>query len=290
MPEITLRNVTQQMNSQYTKAKFWKCALQVNPASYSSEYRGKDHGMNEEEYNHELVRLANSNDVKIIGLANHGNVDGMEAIKKIMNEHGIIVFPDFEIASSEKAHFVCLFKEETTRDELVGYIGKMELEPNNPTRPSKLSAEQIINKIIDLEGFIYAAHCTDDNGVLSLKLNHVWMSPNLKAAQIPGSLEDLNRNNEYSYYQILQNKTPEYKRQSNIAIINAKDVERPQTLSDPKASCLIKMTRPCFESFKLAFHDPESRVRLNSDVAEKHYSCIESLKVTGGYLDGIQIE
>ncbi|MGH6820371.1 MAG: AAA family ATPase, partial [Methylocella sp.] len=75
-----------------------------------------------------------------------------------------------------------------------------------------------------------------------------------------------------------------------IAIINAKDIEQPETLANPRASCLIKMTRPCFESFKLAFQDPESRVRLNSDVSEKYYSRIERLKVTGDYLDGLQIE
>ena len=86
------------------------------------------------------------------------------------------------------------------------------------------------------------------------------------------------------------NNTPEYKRENRVAIINAKDVETPETLANLKSSCLIKMTRPCFESFKLAFQDPESRVRLNSDIAEKYYSRIESLKITGGYLDEVQIE
>jgi hypothetical protein len=40
--------------SDYTRAKYWKCALQVNPASYIN-YRGGDHGMSEYEYNRELV-------------------------------------------------------------------------------------------------------------------------------------------------------------------------------------------------------------------------------------------
>ncbi len=86
------------------------------------------------------------------------------------------------------------------------------------------------------------------------------------------------------------NNTPEYQREHPIAVINAKDVAKPEDLANQRASCLIKMTKPCFESFKLAFQDPESRVRLNSDVAEKYYSRIEQLKVIGGYLDGVQIE
>ena len=50
------------------------------------------------------------------------------------------------------------------------------------------------------------------------------------------------------------------------------------------------MTKPGFEAFKLAFQDPESRVRLNSDVEEKYYSQLTNLKITGGYLDNLCIE
>lgn len=277
------------MSEHYTKAKFWKCALQVNPAGYIA-YRGSDHGMTEEQYNQELVRIAKENNIKVIGLADHGNVDGMDAIRTIMNENGVLVFPGFEIASSEKAHFVCLFSEKTTRDELLGFMAKLDIDKSNPTHPSKLSAEQIFSKIDSLRGFIFAAHCTDDNGVLYRKLNHIWKNPLLKAVQIPGMLDDLKTDEGNGYRQILLNNTPEYKRETKVAIINAKDVEKPETLGNPKASCLIKMTKPSFESFKLAFQDPDSRVRLNSEVTEKFYSLIESLKITGGYLDGLQID
>ncbi len=106
------------MSEQYTKASFWKCALQVNPVGYIA-YRGAGHGMTEEEYNQELVRIAKENDIKVIGLADHGNVDSIDAIRNIMDENGILVFPGFEIASSEKAHFVCLFSENTTTSELI---------------------------------------------------------------------------------------------------------------------------------------------------------------------------
>ncbi|MBL6987731.1 MAG: AAA family ATPase, partial [Methylobacter sp.] len=229
---------------------------------------------------------------KVIGLADHGNVDSIDAIRNIMDENGILVFPGFEIASSEKAHFVCLFSENTTTSELNRYLGSLELlDPENGVQPSKLSAEQLLKKVEeDFKGFAFAAHCTDDNGVLYRKLNHVWKNALLKAAQIPGTLDELKNQQCNGYRQMLLNNEPEYKKELPIAIINAKDVAIPDDLANPKASCLIKMTRPSFESFKLAFQDPESRVRLNSDVSEKYYSRIEILKVTGGYLDGVHIE
>ena len=56
--------------SSYTRARFWKCALQVNPSEYI-RFRGEDHGMQEAEYNAQLVHYAKENAIKVIGLAHH---------------------------------------------------------------------------------------------------------------------------------------------------------------------------------------------------------------------------
>lgn len=278
------------MTDSHTKAQFWKCALQVNPAGYIS-YRGTDHGMAEDQYNQRLVQVALENGIKVVGLADHGNVDGVDSIRTAMNLQGILVFPGFEIASTEKAHFVCLFPESTTKDQLHRYLGALGLtDPANGVWPSNLGGNDLLQKVEELGGVIYAAHCTDDSGVLRQRLVHVWRNPLLKAAQIPGSLDDLKNGDGNGYRKILLNNDPAYTRDLPVGIINAKDVAEPDDLANPKASCLIKMTKPCFASFKLAFQDPESRVRLNSDVSEKYYSRIERIKFTGGYLDGVEIE
>lgn len=276
-------------SNKYCRARFWKCALQVNPAGYIA-YRGTDHGLSAEEYNRRLLDVALENDIKVIGLADHGNVDGVNAIRDLLNPQGIIVFPGFEICSTEKVHFVCLFAEDTTEQQLQRYLGALGLtNPADGVWPSNLTGNDLLAKIEELGGFVYAAHCTDDSGLLRQKLLHVWKNPLLKACQIPGTLDELKNDEGNAYRLILQNKNAEYYREPAIAIINAKDVAVPDDLANPKTSCLIKMTTPSFDSFKLAFQDPESRVRLNSDVQQKYYSCIEQLKVTGGYLDGLDV-
>lgn len=273
----------------YTKAQFWKCALQVNPSGYL-QYRGAEQQLSEDEYNRQLLNVALENHIKVIGIADHGNVDAVDSIRSLMNEHGIIVFPGFEIASTEKAHFVCLFPEDTTTTQLNRYLGELGLsDPSDGVRPSRYGGQAILRRVEDLNGFSYAAHCTDASGVLRQNLVHVWQDPLLKAAQIPGSMEDLKNEQNQGYRQILLNKDPNYRREIPVAIINAKDVASPEDMANPKASCLIKMTRPSFESFKLAFQDPGSRVRLNSDRSEKYFSRIEKLKIIGGYLDGVEI-
>lgn len=247
--------------------------------------------MNEEQYNQELLRICKEEGIIVIGLANHGNVDGINAVRKIMSQNDIVVFPGFEISSSEKAHFVCLFPETTTEDDLNRYLGSLGLtNSENDVWPSNLGGNDLLKKVNELGGFAYAAHCTEGSGVLSRRLHHVWQNSLLKAAQIKGTLEDLKNQGEDGYCQILLNKTPEYQRERPVALINAKDVAQPDDLHKPETCCLIKMTKPCFSSFKQAFLDPESRVRLLSEVPEKYYSCIESIKFTGGYLDGLELE
>jgi hypothetical protein len=278
------------MSESYTKAQFWKCALQVNPASYIA-YRGQEQSLSEDDYNQQLLQVCKDENIKVLGIADHGNVDGIEAIGSVMAPEGILVFPGFEIATTEKAHFVCLFSESTSKDHLNRYLGALGLtNPDNGVWPSNLGGNDLLSKVDELGGFCYAAHCTDDSGLLKQKLIHIWKNELLKAAQIPSAIDDLKTEDSNGYRQILLNKNTEYQRETPIAIINAKDVEKPETLKNPKASCLIKMTTPSFEAFKLAFQDPESRVRLNSDVSEKFYSRIESLSITGGYLDGLHID
>ncbi|MBW7876456.1 MAG: AAA family ATPase [Candidatus Cloacimonetes bacterium] len=278
------------MSETYTKAQFWKCALQVNPASYLT-YRGQEQSLSEQEYNQRLLQVCLDENIKILGIANHGNVDGIDAIRAIMKPKGILVFPGFEIATTEKAHFVCLFSDNTNTHQLNRYLGRLGLTNlADGAWPSNLGGKDLLAIVEELGGFCYAAHCTSDSGILKQKLVHVWKNELLKAAQIPATIDDLKTDECHAYRQILLNKDTSYKRETPIAILNAKDVERPETLKDLRATCLIKMTTPSFEAFKLAFQDPESRVRLNSDVSEKFYSRIESLSVTGGYLDGLHID
>ena len=132
------------MSEEYTKACFWKCALQVNLADYI-QYRGQNHGLTEEEYNQQLLTICLDEGIKVLGIADHGKVTGVDAIRALMTKHDIVVFPGFEIASSEKVHFVCLFPEDLAIQQLERYLGNLKLlDPENGVCPSSLSVEQLI--------------------------------------------------------------------------------------------------------------------------------------------------
>ncbi|MDW7745485.1 TrlF family AAA-like ATPase [Halomonas sp.] len=278
------------MNATYTGAKFWKCALQVNPYRYAETYRSQPHGLTEEVYNQQLVEICLEEGIKVLGIADHGSVEDIAAIRRAAEPHGIVVFPGFEIASSEQAHFVCLFPEDMDLRELHGQMTVgLGIDTQNPEAPVNKTAQQVLQKVKDLGGFVFAAHATNDDGVLKQRLHNIWKLPELTAAQIPGSVEDLKPAENGFFYKVVRNKDENYKRDNPLAIINARDIEKPESLRHLSASCLIKMTRPCFASFKQAFLDPESRIRLNSDAPQHHASAIEEVEVVGGYLDGLDI-
>ena len=207
-------------------AQFYKCALQVNPYDYI-KYRGQEHYFKEEEYNQLIYENCKKSGIKVVGLANHGDVQNSERLRNYLQEKGIIVFPGFEISTSERVHIVCLFDENTSQNQLERYLGSLELtDPTDGISPSKLSFIQIAKKIEEIGGFWYAAHVTQDNGVLKLQQYPIWQSSLLKAAQIPAKRNEV----ESNYINILKNKEPHYKKDTPFALINAKDVSKPEDI------------------------------------------------------------
>ena len=278
-------------DTQYTQARFWKCALQVNPPGYSQRYRGQDHGMSAEAYTGALLEVCQQHEIKVIGLADHGGVQDVDTVRNALSPHGIVVFPGFEISSTERIHMVCLFDEDTTTEELHRILGKLELmDPDERVAPSRLGCLRIAEIIHEQEGFWFAAHVTGTGGLLRLHgdgggLPHVWKDDRLvRAGQIPGAIEDLPE----KYQSIVRNENPDYRRARPITVINAKDVAKPEDLADASTATFIKMTRPSFAAFLVAFKDPESRVRLGHQMKEHFYSRIDSVRIEGGYLDGLE--
>lgn len=269
-------------------ATYYKCALQVNPYSYSM-YRGNKVDSSEEEnYNNEVLKKCQENNIRVVGLADHGNIDSSDSLRSKLEENNIVVFPGFEIMSAEKIHMVCLFPPEKSNSELNRFLGALGLdnasEGNETSSKTCLDIAEQVNKQC---GFWYAAHITSDNGILKLgKLNNIWKNPCLIAAQIPDSKENI----DPRYKNIIKNTDPQYKRNKMPALINACDIEKPADLEKDTAVTLVKMSMVSFDSFKVAFKDPDSRVKLISEMEQSYQSCIKHMSVSGGYLDEMSVD
>lgn len=265
-------------------AEFYKCALQVNCYDYIKN-RGQEHLYSEEEYNNDILKYCKEENIKIVGLADHATITQQAKLKRLLIENNIIVFNGFEIASSEKIHIVCLFPEDAKEETIIKCMGALEIEEQSSL--SSKTILEIINIVEDrYNGICYLAHITDENGILDKgKMNHIWKDEKVKICQINSTIEQIDN----KYKNIVNNTDPQYKREKEMVFINAKDICRPEDLKIKESCCYIKMSRPCFTSFKMAFCDPSSRVKLSSDLNQKFYTYIDTISIYGGYLDGMNI-
>lgn len=103
------------MDDHFTYTRFWRCALQVNPFSYHGAYRGADHQLDEAAYNQALLQKCLELDIRVLGVADHGSVAAVDALRQALTPRGIVVFPGFEIAASEKTHFTDPLRATTNR-------------------------------------------------------------------------------------------------------------------------------------------------------------------------------
>ena len=88
---------------QYKGANFYKCALQVNPADYNSHYRGGS-SIDTKGYNDQILKQCHQQEIKVVGLADHGQWSEISvSVQTLLQDSNIIVFPGFEIATSEKS-------------------------------------------------------------------------------------------------------------------------------------------------------------------------------------------
>lgn len=274
-------------------ACFYRCALQVNPHHYAESYRGKTHGLDEDNYVGGLIAKCTELGINVIAITDHNHVGSIDHIRGEAKRNDIYVFPGFEISSAEGVHILCIYPPDTPTATLSRYLGEFGIRGVGPstTLANKPIAE-ILSCVKEQGGVSIAAHVTQDNGLLNVlqgqaRIN-AWKDKNLLAVQIPGAVDDVPNDK----CKILRNQDPAYKRipavASNLAIaaVNAKDVTKPEELGDPSATCWIKMSEITVEGLRQAFLDPTSSIRLAKDPIPEDHSEFVAMAWEGGFLDG----
>jgi len=272
-------------------ARYFRCALQVNPFGYLKSNRGIDHGLSEHEYNSLLLSKCKELEIKVIAITDHNHVGAIDEIRRSAQSSNVTVLPGFEISSSEGIHVLCVFDYDKQIDVLERYLGDLGIHSTSPsTKNSSEPFSTILQKVqMEWDGICVAAHITNDNGLLRVLAGearmNAWKDPNLCAVQLPCSTNDLERADR----QIVLNKTQEYRRQRQLACINAADITKPEDLESIQSTTHIKMSFPSVEGLRQAFLDPDSRVRLPGEEAPPEHTEFIALSWQGGFLDGAGI-
>ena len=271
-------------------AHFYKCALQVNPFEYLRTNSKPIRFNTATDYNTAMVEACRNNGIHAIAVTDHYEIHTSVSLMDACRSNGISVFPGFEAKTKDGVHLLCLFDLDVTVEEIERRIGGCDIPS---TRDASSTGRHDVLEFLEASkgwgAICIAAHVTAGGGLLRQLSKeprvNAWKSPDLLACSLSGSIDDVDEGDRL----ILRNKCAEYSRKQPVAIINAKDVDDPEELSEPGTSCFLKMVDVSLEGLRQAFLDPESRVRLHGEEDTRANYEFVSMKWTGGFLDDTEI-
>jgi energy-coupling factor transporter ATP-binding protein EcfA2 len=276
-------------------ARFYRCALQVNPFAYAQRHSRTTAFPSEGEYNTALVHALKDNGIEVIAITDHQRCSTGQSLAAAARAEGLIVFPGAEVETKEGVHMLLLFEPDAPWERCNGVLGDCGIHDQaNPPKNIKYDVQELLRESRKWGCICIAAHVAGEKGLLRAMDNQarmaVWNSEKesemLLACSVPGPAEDAPEN----LRPILLNKNSDYHRNRPMAVINAKDITGPDDLTHPGASCWIKMSYVSVGGLRQAFLDPESRIRLNSDPEpEDHTEFVAAAWQSGGFLDGAAI-
>lgn len=270
-------------------ARFYRCALQVNPFAYHGRHGRQTGFQNEADYNSAIIEACRVNNIEAIAVTDHFRVSDSAGLTQSARAAGIFVFGGFEAASNDGIHFLCFYDPDKD-SSLERMIGELGVRNNSSLSPNgNKNCLELMDCVREQGGITVAAHVAADNGLLATldgqpRMN-AWKSPDLYACALPGPISDAPQN----VRSILENKDAAHKRERPVAVINASDVNSPEDIAAPRSSCFIKMSALSVEGLRQAFLDPESRIRLHSDPAPEPHAEFIAMAWEGGFLDGTRL-
>jgi hypothetical protein len=270
-------------------ARFYRCALQLNPFAYHGRHGKPNAFQTEAEYNQAIITACQEKGIEAIAVTDHYRVADSWGLIRAARAAGIFAFGGFEAASKDGVHFLCLYNPDKD-DSLERFIGQFGIHNSNALSPNgDKDCIDLLKCVREQGGIAIAAHVCADNGLLATlegqpRMN-AWRSPDLYACALPGSIDEAPQ----GHRAILKNTDANHRRERAVAVINASDVNSPTELALSKASCYIKMTSASVEGLRQAFLDPTSRIRLNHHTPPDLHTEFVAMTWEGGFLDGTRL-
>jgi hypothetical protein len=270
-------------------ARFYRCALQVNPFLYLRRHHKQTAFQTEVEYNAAIISACHEIGVEVIGVTDHYRVQDSKGLVQAARAAGLFAFSGFEAVTKDGVHLLCLFDPDKD-DALERFIGECGVHDTTAASPTgSLDSGELLASSKKWGAACIAAHVAGEGGLLT-KLSgqsrvNAWRSQDLLACALAGPISDAPDN----VRPILENKDGEHKRSRLVAVINASDVNSPDDVKKNGGSCFIKMSEVSVEAFRQAFLDPDSRIRLNSDPQPEPHAEFLAVTWEGGFLDGTSV-
>src|SRR5260370_890590 len=169
-------------------ARFYRCALQVNPFAYLSRHSKKTSFQTETEYNAAIVSACQELGIEVIGVTDHYRVQESKGLVQAARAAGLFAFTGFEAVTKDGVHLLCLFDPDKD-NVLERFIGECGVHDTNTASPTgSLDSGELLACAKKWGSICIAAHVAADGGLLS-KLSgqsrvNAWKSPDLLACAL----------------------------------------------------------------------------------------------------------
>ena len=265
-------------------ARFYRCALQVNPFAYLRRFNKQTTFSTEAEYNAAIIAACLEMRIEVVGVTDHYRVNESKDLVQAARAAGLFAFSGFEAVTKDGVHFLCLFDPDKD-DMLERFIGECGVHDTKAVSPTgSLDSTELLVQAKKWGSICVAAHVAAEGGLLKRLSGqpraNAWKSPDLLACALAGPIADAPEN----IRPILENNDVAHKRSRRMAVINASDVSNPEDLKKKGASCFVKMSNVSVEALRQAFLDPESRIRLMSDPQLEPHAEFLAVAWEGGFL------
>src|ERR1700682_2855690 len=106
-------------------ARFYRCALQVNPFAYLKRHSKETSYRTEAEYNAAIIAACHEVGIEVIGVTDHYRAHESISLVQAARANGLYAFSGFEAVTKDGVHFLCLFDpdKDNVLERFIGECG-----------------------------------------------------------------------------------------------------------------------------------------------------------------------
>lgn len=291
-------------------SKWWKCDFQVATPG-EPRFRGQnDWNLTTDEGRaaaaDEYMRAARDAGLEVLGLADHNSTAWVDEMKRAGAQHGIVVFPGFEVGTgsgSDGVHLIVLGDPAKSARDLELLLSTAcgfdddnpRFQPHDASAPA--TAPRTIAQILDAlpPGYLaIAPHAFSENGIASVTKGDIrWKAlhhDRLGAIDVGNVDFDLDESNPTATYKkrFIRRELQEIPCLAELPFVSTSDAYSISSLGD--RFTWIRMGSPSIEALRQAFLDHEARVLCDwhpriasqsSDPNTVDHAWVQRLQVTG---------
>jgi AAA domain len=245
----------------------------------------------------EIIAQARASKVELIAVVDHQSFQYIDAIMAAATTPGrpVTVLPGIEITTHEGGHIIAIFPQAFAGQARTQFIGWLEIPgTGNTSVASRKNADEIFNKVEELDGVVVIPHPFTENIGLFSKARKIstkvdWLATGhihlmqISEDKIRYIAHDSNRNWVNRY--VLHSATDEQVTDSTycLAPFNRSDAHESGAVG--QECSWFRMAEPTVEGLKQVACEPRTRISRVGPQETSH-DCILAVRVSGGYCDG----